>query len=133
MNVYPSARSAFLSGAIDVLADTIAVRLLSSGYSYDSTDVYLADISGAVLLGTGVSLASKSVVSGALYAADVAYGTVTVGYIVAGILVYQDTGIAGTSRLMAHIDRKADAVPMALASNGGGFILSWPSGRVMRL
>lgn len=133
MIVYPLAVSAFLDGDLDVLSDSLRLRLMVAGYNYLPTDQYLSIVPGGTLLGSGTLLSGKSIIDGALYADDVVIAPISAGSTVVRALLYQDTGVAATSRLIALIDRKADRVPLSILTNGGGFTLTWPAGKVLKL
>lgn len=85
---------------VDWGSDTIKVAALSSAYTYSTSHQYYSDLSG--VLGTA-TLASKTATNGVLDAAD----TVISGVLASAchsIVVYKDTGVAGTSQIMLYFD-----------------------------
>jgi len=83
------------------LTDTIKAAILSSAYTFSQTHQYYSDLSG--VLGSA-ALASKTCTSGVLDAAD----TVVPGVLASPghiVVIYKDTGVAGTSQLMLYLDQ----------------------------
>jgi hypothetical protein len=131
--VYPQAVSAFERADIDYLADTIRLQLLDGTYTYAAAHTYLSTISGSARVGTAVTLTGKSVVDAECFADGTVVPSVAAGDTVTSLVVYQDTGIEASSRLITYIDRAADTVPLAITTNGGNIALAWPGGRIFRL
>ena len=101
--IYPKAKEAFLSGAIDMTSDTIKIALVDTGtYTYSASHEHYSDLSG--VLGTPVALGSKTVTSGVFDAADATFTTPTAGTSIEALVIYKDTGTASTSDLIAYID-----------------------------
>ena len=82
------------------LTDTIKVAILSSAYTYSAAHDFFNDLTG--VLGTA-TLASKTCTNGVLDAADVVVSGVLASA-AAAVVVYKDTGVAGTSQLMLFFD-----------------------------
>ena len=111
-NLYDKGREAFLTGQINWLSDTIKVSLLgvpvganTLAYVARTSGVgsheYLSSIPVENVLAT-TQLQNKSSSDGVADADDPLFsgvsGTIT------GIVIYKDTGVRTTSRLIAHID-----------------------------
>ena len=123
--LYTAAKEAILSGDIDLLVDTIKVALVDNTYAQNlATDNFYDDIS-AYVVGTPQTLASKAVTGGAFDAADITYTAVTAGDTCEAVVIYKDTGVAGTSALIAYIDT---ITGFPLATNGGDITIQWDSG-----
>lgn len=133
MIVYPEAVDAFMVGDVDLLSDTIKAQLVDSSYVVASPDDFLAAVPAPARIGTAGTLTGKSVVAGEFFAADVTLGPIAAGDTIAAVVLYQDTGVEATSRLLADITRKADTVPLAVATTGGTITLSWLGGRVFKI
>ena len=123
--LYDWARQGFLSGAILWDADSIKVLLVTGGYSVNlNSTVYaasaFADRAG-VIWSSGVALSSTTVASGVADAADHTLTTVT-GNSAAYLVIYQDTGVSTTSRLIAYID---SATGLPVTPNGGDITIQW--------
>lgn len=102
-SMYDKGRESFARKQIDLGADTISAVLVTSGYAPDlSAHQFLSDV-GANTLGAPVNLTFTSSTAG-VYKATIP----TIASIPAGtakyLLIYQNTGVAGTSRLIALAD-----------------------------
>jgi len=122
--LYPKGREAFLAGDLDWDANNLKVVLVTSGYTYSDSHQYLSSIDSGHRVATSGNLASKSVTDGVADAADVTFTAVS-GNQVTQFVIYQDTGSASTSRLIAHIDT-ASGLP--LTPNGGDITITWDNG-----
>lgn len=111
--------------AIAVDTDTIKAALLSSAYTPDLVNhEWWSDVS-ADLLGTAQALASKTYAQGVLDAADVTFAAVASGATAKFVVLYKDTGVAGTSPLLALIDTLTG---FPFATNGGDVLVQWDNG-----
>lgn len=133
MNVYPEAVDAFLVGDVDVVADTIKAMLVDATYAYSDTHEFLASVPAASRVGTAVTLTGKSVAAGVFIAGDITFVAVPAGDTATGVIVYQDSGVEATSRLLVHFDAKADSVPLAVETNGGDINFGWPLTKIFKL
>lgn len=123
--LYALGKEKILSGAINLPSDTIKVALLKNTYPQNlTTDDFYDDIS-AYVIGTPQTLAAKSVALGVFDAGDVTYTAVTAGDTLEGVVIYKDTGVAGTSPLLAYIDT---ITGFPLATNGGDITIQWDNG-----
>lgn len=101
--LYDHGRDAFLNGAINWTADTIKVALVGAGYPADmANDQYFSSVSGVI--GTPVALAGKSTTAGVANAATVITGTIAAGSTITQVVFYKDTGVPGSSPLIARED-----------------------------
>jgi len=115
--LYPKFRQARNEGGAthDLSAGTVKAALIDTGtYTYSATHEFFSSITGVV--GTAVTLTSKVFTDGKFDSADVTFSAVT-GNNAEAILLYIDTGTAGTSRLVALIDTVASGLPVL--PNGG--------------
>ena len=123
--LYAKGKEKILSAAINFVSDTIKVALVKNTYPQNlSTDEFYTDIS-AYVLGTPQTLGSKSVTAGVFDAGDATYTAVTAGDTSEGVVIYKDTGVAGTSALIAYIDA---ITGFPLATNGGDITIQWDNG-----
>ena len=123
--LYALGKEKILSGAINLPSDTIKVALVKNTYPQNlTTDDFYDDIS-AYVIGTPQTLGSKSVALGVFDAGDVTYTAVTAGDTLEGVVIYKDTGVAGTSPLLAYIDT---ITGFPLATNGGDITIQWDNG-----
>ena len=124
--LYDRGREGFLDGSIDWDTDTIKCVLVDAAdYTVNlSTHDNLDDIPGGARVGTPQTLGSKTVTAGVADAADVTFPSVT-GDPSEAIVIYKDTGVESTSRLIAYIDT---ATGLPVTPNGGNITITWDNG-----
>ena len=131
--LYDNARALFATAGINFGSDTIKVYLCPATYTVNlSTHVYLTDMTGACTPVAGhVTLGTKTTTAGACGAANSTFSAVS-GAQVTSIVIYKDTGTAGTSPLIAYIDT---ATGLPITPNGGDIIVAWDTGtnKIFRL
>ena len=102
--LYPLGKKAILDADIDLLADNIKILLIDTAdETYNSADQFHSNITGAGIVATSGNLASKSTTGGVFDAADITISGVT-GDSVEAVVLYKDTGVSGTSPLIAWFD-----------------------------
>lgn len=103
-------------------AGTVKVALVDTGvYTYNSADQFYSSVSSAVV-GTPQTIGTKTFTNGVFDGADVTYTAVT-GNSVEALVIYIDTGTAGTSPLVAYIDTSVTGLPVT--PNGGDITVTW--------
>ncbi len=123
--LYGKGKEKFATALIDWSAATIKAALVKSAYTPNlSTHEFYSDISANVI-GTPQTLGSKTYTLGVMDAADITYTAVTAGDTAKAVVLYKDTGVAGTSPLIAYIDT---ITGFPLATNGGDITIQWDSG-----
>lgn len=124
--LYDKARQRFAEAQINWLTDTIKAILVDSGnYTANfSTHEFLSDVSATARIAGPVTLTSKSTTGGACDAADLTFTSVS-GASIETIILYKDTGVEGTSPLIAYIDT---ATGLPITPNGGDIIVTWDNG-----
>ena len=75
------------------------------------------------------NLASKTNVLGVCDAADVTFSAVS-GDVSEAVVVYRDSGVAGTSELIAYIDT---ATGLPVTPNGGDITITWNASGIFSL
>lgn len=121
---YPKGISRFLTADIDVTVDTIKVVGVDSSYTYSASDEFYSDLTG--VLGTAATLGGKSVADDGIFdASTTSYTGVLVGETVAAWIVYKDTGVAGTSPLIAFLDTNDDGTAVSRAGDGTAIPIVW--------
>lgn len=127
--VYPKAKEALLQGAINMSTATIkAVLIDTNDVAYNAAHDFLNDVSAAVV-GTAVTLSSKTFTNGVFDAADVTFTSVT-GDQAEAIVIYEDTGTASTSHLLAFVDT---ATGLPVTPNGGDITVAWNASGIFAL
>lgn len=111
-------------------AGTVKVALVDTGvYTYSSADQFYSSVSAAVV-GTPQTIGSKTFVDGVFDGADVSFTAVT-GNTVEALVIYVDTGTAGTSPLVAYIDTSVTGLPVT--PNGGDITVTWNASGIFAL
>lgn len=124
--LYDKGRQRFLEAALNWLTDTIKSYLIDTG-SYTAnftTHEYLSDVSAGARIAGPVTLTSKTSTGGAADAGDITFTSVS-GTSIEVILLMKDTGVEGTSPVIAYIDT---ATGLPITPNGGDIIVTWDNG-----
>lgn len=124
--LYDLGRKAFLDADIDLLVDDIKVILIDSDDYAENlvTDEFLSNIPGAARVDTSGNLAGKTTTGGVFDANDITF-TAVVGDQAEALVIYEDTGVEGTSRLICFIDNAAE---FPITPNGNDITVIWDSG-----
>lgn len=130
-SIYTKGKEALLDGSINLEADTIKCVLIDAAdYTVNlSTHDFLDDVPSAARVGTPQTLANKTFVNGVFDADDVTFPNVT-GDQCEAILIYKDTGVEGTSRLLILIDT---ATGLPVTPGGGNIIAQWNASGIFSL
>lgn len=130
--IYPKYKESILGAATNtnLLTGTVKVALVDTGtYTYNSTHQFLSSLTGVV--GTAQTIgATKTVTNGIFDGADVTYTAVT-GNSAEALVIYVDTGTAGTSPLVAYIDTGVTGLPVT--PNGGDITVTWNASGIFAL
>lgn len=127
--VYPKYMEAVIqASANSSLAGTLKAALVDTGtYTYSAAHEFYSSVSGVV--GTPGTIGSKTYTNGLLDGADVTFTAVS-GATAEAIILYIDTGTAGTSRLVAYIDTGATGLPVT--PNGGDITIQWNASGIIQ-
>lgn len=127
--LYPKFKEACLQGNINMSSGTVKVALIDTGtYTYSAAHEFYSSVSGVV--GTPVALGTKTFTNGLFDAADATFTAVT-GSTAEAIIIYIDTGTAGTSRLIEYLDTGATGLPVT--PNGGDITITWSGSGIFSL
>lgn len=129
--IYPKYKEAILQSAANssLSAGTVKVALVDTGaYTYSSAHEFVSSLSGVI--GTAQTLANKTLTNGVLDADDVTFTSVS-GASIEAMVIYIDTGVAGTSRLVAYIDANVSGLPVT--PNGGNITVTWNASGIFAL
>jgi hypothetical protein len=119
---------ALISGGINLSTDTIKVALVRGYTPNATTHQFLSDVTGGgggTIVATSVALSTVSVALGVFSAANVTFTSVAAGAAAAYLVLYKDTGVAGTSPLIAWIDT---ATGLPVTPDGGNIQITWDTG-----
>ena len=122
--LYSKAKEAFLNGSINMVANTITIALVDTGvYTYSATHQFRNEVSNSAII-SSTTLANKTITNGVFDADDATFSSVT-GANCEALIIFSDTGIQGTSRLVAYID---SATGLPILPNGGDISVAFSSG-----
>lgn len=130
-SLYPKWKEALLQNSSNsALTGTVKAALVDTGtYTYSSAHEFLTSLTGVV--GTAQTIgATKSYTNGVFDGGDVTYTAVT-GNSAEALVLYIDTGTAGTSRLVAFIDTGVTGLPVT--PNGGDISVTWNASGIFAL
>lgn len=124
--IYDKGRESFLIGQINWASDNIKVVLVDSAdYTVSlSTHQFLSDIPSAGRVATSSNLTTKTTTAGVADADDTIFTGAT-GDMSEALVIYQDSGTASTSRLIAYIDT---ATGLPIQPNTGDITVVWSNG-----
>jgi len=125
---YPKGRQGFAGGDVAWDTDTIKLVAVDATYVYDAAHDFLDDVAALARIATSSAFTTKTIVDGVLDADNVTLSSVPVGDTITGIIVYQDTGVEATSRLLMFFDTKGDTTPISVETNGGDITVTWNDG-----
>lgn len=125
--LYPSGRYGFATALVDWEGDTLGVVACDDGYTYNDAHDFLDDVAGAARIFT-FTAAGADATGGVLDLADHTEPLVPAGDTITRLIIFKDTGVEATSRLIAYIDENADTTPLSVATTGGNVEITWPNG-----
>lgn len=131
--IYPKYKEVILGAATNtnLLTGTVKVALVTSGYAYSTAHQFASSLSNKV--GTDQTIgATKSVTDGVFDGADVTFTSVASGSTVNALVIYVDTGTAGTSPLVAYIDSGIGGT-FPVTTNGGDITITWNASGIFAL
>lgn len=112
-------------------AGTVKVALIdTANYTYSAANQFYSSVAGAAVIGTPQTIGSKTFTNGVFDGADVTFTAVT-GANVEALIIYIDTGTAGTSPLVAYIDSSVTGLPVT--PNGGNIGITWNASGIFAL
>lgn len=124
--VYASAKAKFLTAGLNLATLNLKAVLIDTGaYTFSAAHDFLDDVPSGARIATSGNLTSKTTTGGVFDAADVTFTAVT-GATVEAVIIYNDTGTASTSDLIAYIDTFSAGVPFT--PNGGDCTCAWDNG-----
>jgi hypothetical protein len=122
--LYSKAKEAFLNGSINMAANTITIALVDTGvYTYSASHQFRNEVSNSAVI-SSTTLANKTITNGVFDADDATFSSVT-GANCEALIIFADTGIQTTSRLVAYID---SATGLPILPNGGDITVAFSSG-----
>lgn len=118
--IFPKFKEALLNGAAntDMSSGTVKAALVDTGtYTYSASHEFLSDLSGVV--GTAATLTTKTFTNGTFDSDNCTWTSVS-GATAEAIVLYIDTTVAGTSRLILYLDTSQTGLPVT--PDGGNIV-----------
>lgn len=131
--IYPKYKQACISGGANtnLSAGTVKVMVIDTADEvYNAADEFLSDITGAGIVATSPALTTKTVTNGVFDADDPTITGVT-GDQAEALIFFVDTGVAGTSRLIAFLDTGWTGLPVT--PNGSDITLQFNASGIFAL
>lgn len=123
--LFDKGRQAFLEATVAWLTDTIKLVLVSSAYAPNvATNQFLSDIPIGAQVATSGAFVGKTSTAGVANATNVTLPAVS-GAQCLYIVIFKDTGVAGTSPVLVIFDT---ATNLPITPNGGDIIVQWDTG-----
>jgi hypothetical protein len=130
--LYPLWKQSILQFAANnnLSTGTVTVALIDTGtYTYSAAHQFWTSASGSAV-GTPQVIGTKTFTNGVFDGADVTFTAVT-GNSAEALIIYIDTGTAGTSPLVAFIDTGVTGLPVT--PNGGNINVVWNASGIFAL
>jgi hypothetical protein len=130
--IYPKWKEAVMQGSANssLAGNVKAVLIDLADYSYSAAHDFLDDVPVAARVATSGNLATKTYVDG-LFDADNASFTAVTGDVSEAVILYVDSGVASTSRLVAFFDTGVTGLPVT--PNGGDINLNFNASGIFQL
>lgn len=112
-------------------AGTVKVALIDTGvYTYSAAHQFWSSASSASV-GTPQTLSGKTFTNGVFDSSTNPTFTAVTGNSVEALIIFIDTGTAGTSPLVAYIDTSVTGLPVT--PNGGDISITWNASGIFAL
>lgn len=123
--LYDKGREGFASAGVNWPSDTIKITFTDAAdYTVNlSTHDFFDDVTAGGRVATSGALANKTATLGVCDADDITVSAVS-GDQFEAIIIWKDTGVESTSRLIAYIDNYTG---LPCTPNGGNITVTWPS------
>lgn len=125
-SLYARGKQRMLEKLISFKDDDIQALLVSADYTPDlNAHEFLSDVQAYALGGGAKPLTSKTTTLGVFDAADVSWPQVAGGATAKAVVLFKNTGAAGTSPLLGYIDT---ITGFPVATNGSDITVQWDNG-----
>ena len=133
--VYPRARRECLRAGLGFTSSNIKAVLVDlAQYTYSASHEFLSDIPAGARVATSANLTGKTDTDGVADADDVTFTGLTGGGgsadTIEAIVLYVDTGVAATSRLLVFIDTAAG---LPITPSGGDHTIRWNASGIFQV
>lgn len=121
--IYDRGRQGFLDGSLDWDTHDIKVALVrTSAYTVNLATHEYYDQVNTFTVALSPNLTGKTTTAGVADANDVVFPAVPAGAAINAMVIFRDTGTAGSSRLIAYIDG------FTVTPNGADITVTWDNG-----
>lgn len=129
--VYPKWKEAIIQASSNSsLGGTVKIALIDlADYTYSSAHEFYSSASAAAV-GTPQTIGTKTYVNGLFDGADVTFTAVT-GDPCEALIIFIDTGVEATSRLVAYFDTGVTGLPVT--PNGGDIGITFNASGIVQL
>ena len=129
--IYPLWLESLLqAGASSALTGTVTATLVDlADYTYSAAHEFIDDVPAAARVASE-ALGSKTYAAGVFDAADTTFSAVT-GDPCEALVVWIDTGVGGSSRLVAYYDSGVTGLPVT--PNGGDVTVVWNASGILKI
>lgn len=125
-SLYARGKQRMLEKLISFKDDDIQALLVSADYTPDlNAHEFLSDVQAHALGGGAKPLANKTTTLGVFDASDVTWLQVAGGATAKAVVLFKNTGEAGTSPLLGYIDT---ITSFPVATNGSDITVQWDNG-----
>ena len=125
-SLYARGKQRILEKLISFKDDDIQALLVSADYTPDlSTHEFLPDVQAYALGGGAKPLANKTTTLGVFDASDVTWQQVAGGATAKAVVLFKNTGAAGTSPLLGYIDT---ITGFPVGTGGSDITVQWDNG-----
>ena len=125
-SLYARGKQRMLEKLISFKDDDIQALLVSADYTPNlNAHEFLSDVQAYALGGGAKPLTSKTTTLGVFDAADVTWLQVPSGTTAKAVVLFKNTGVAGTSPLLGYIDT---ITSFPVATNGSDIAVQWDNG-----
>lgn len=121
--LFPKGKQRMLTAGVNFLTDTIKAVLVPDSYVFSAAHEFLSDL--GTTFGAAQTLTNKSVTDGVFDADDVTFPALTAGTNLKAVVLYKDTGVAGSSPVLDYVDT-VTGLPML--TNNGDVQIQWDGG-----
>lgn len=130
--IYPIWKQELLQGTANtaLTGNIKAVLVDLADYTYSAAHDFLDDVPVAARVATSANLTTKTYANG-LFDADNATFTAVTGDVSEAVILYVDSGVASTSRLVAFFDTGVTGLPVT--PNGGDINLNFNASGIFQL
>lgn len=130
--IYPKWKEAILNGGANVaLSGTVRCTLVDlADYTYGAAHEFISSVPVGARVATVTLSSGKTYTNGLFDAADVVFPTVT-GDPSEALIIWIDTTVEGTSRLVAFFDTGVTGLPVT--PNGGDINIAWNVSGIFQL